>query len=380
MAQPPKQHQRGPGLQIGHIFGIPIYLHPSWVIIFALITLMLGLQFAKEHPSWSPAEHWALGIATSLLFFGSVIFHEVSHSVVALHYKLPVKSITLFVFGGLSAIEKEPPTPGEEFTMAIAGPVSSFFLAGVFYVIWRYAHASDFVSAVAYWLFEINLILAIFNLVPGFPLDGGRVLRGIVWGITKDYRKATRIASASGRFIAYLMIFVGIWQILVGNWVGGLWLAFIGWFLLEAAKESYVQVALRDTLAGVRTGDVMLRDIPTVTRDTSIEEYIHQVLRTGRRAHIVVGGDHPTGLITLQSARHVLREEWATTSVQAVMVPIEKVQAAAPDEPVLQVLQRMQTSDINQMPVISDGHIQGMIGRDTILQVLQTRLHAEQHA
>ncbi|MGH7635937.1 MAG: CBS domain-containing protein, partial [Gemmatimonadaceae bacterium] len=132
--------------------------------------------------------------------------------------------------------------------------------------------------------------------------------------------------------------------------------------------------------AGVRTGDVMLRDIPTVTRDTSIEEYIHQVLRTGRRAHIVVGGDHPTGLITLQSARHVLREEWATTSVQAVMVPIEKVQAAAPDEPVLQVLQRMQTSDINQMPVISDGHSQGMIGRDTILQVLQTRLHAEQHA
>ncbi|MGH9738856.1 MAG: site-2 protease family protein [Candidatus Acidiferrales bacterium] len=380
MAQPQPQHQRGPGLQIGHIFGIPIYVHSGWLIIFALITLMLGLQFTAQHPHWSPAERWALGIATSLLFFASVIFHEVSHSVVALHYKLPVKSITLFVFGGLSAIEKEPPTPLQEFNMAIAGPLSSLFLAGVFFVIWRYAHAPEFVAAMAYWLFAINLLLAIFNLVPGFPLDGGRVLRGIVWGITKDYRKASRIASTSGRFFAYLMIFVGIWQALEGRWVDGLWLAFIGWFLLEAAKESYVQVALRDTLAGVRTGDVMLRDVPTVARNMSIDEYIHQVLRTGRRAHIVIGGDHPSGLITLQSARHVAREEWPNTSVQAVMVPIEKVQTAVPDEPVLEVLQRMQTADINQMPVISDGHIQGMIGRDTILQVLQTRLHAEQHS
>jgi Zn-dependent protease/predicted transcriptional regulator len=377
MPQPPQQ--RNPGLQIGHIFGIPIYLHPSWLIIFALITVMLGVQFTAQHPHWPPAERWALGIVTSLLFFASVIFHEVSHSVVALHYKLPVKSITLFVFGGLSAIEKEPPSAGQEFKMAIAGPLSSFFLAGVFFVIWRYGHFGEFVGSMSYWLFEINLILAIFNLVPGFPLDGGRVLRGIVWGITKDYRKASKVASTSGRIFAYLMILVGIWQALEGNWVGGLWLAFIGWFLLEAAKESYVQVALRDSLEGLRTDDVMAREIPTVTRDMSVEEYIHQVLRTGRRSHIVVGGDRPSGVVSLESARHVPREDWASTSVQAVMVPMDKVQAAKPDEPVLQVLQRMQASDVGQMPVVSDGHIVGMIGRDTILQVLQTRLHAEQH-
>jgi Zn-dependent protease/predicted transcriptional regulator len=376
----PQQQQRAPGLQIGHIFGIPIYLHPSWLIIFALITVMLGVQFTAQHPHWPPAERWTLGIVTSLLFFASVIFHEVSHSVVALHYKLPVKSITLFVFGGLSAIEKEPPSPGQEFKMAFAGPLSSLFLAGVFFVIYRYAHFGEFVGTMSYWLFEINLILGIFNLVPGFPLDGGRVLRGIVWGITKNYRKASKIASASGRFFAYLMILVGIWQALEGNWFGGLWLAFIGWFLLEAAKESYVQVALRDSLEGVRTDDVMAREIPTVTRDTSIDEYIHQVLRTGRRTHIVIGGDRPSGIVSLQSARHVPREEWATTSVQAVMVPIDQVHAAKPDEPVLQVLQRMQASDVGQMPVVSDGHIVGMIGRDSILQVLQTHLHAEHHA
>lgn len=375
----PQPQQRAPGLQIGHIFGIPIYLHPSWLIIFALITVMLGMQFTAQHPHWSPTERWALGIVTSLLFFVSVIFHEVSHSVVALHYKLPVKSITLFVFGGLSAIEKEPPSAGQEFKMAFAGPLSSFFLAGVFFVIWRYGHFGEFVGSMSYWLFEINLILAIFNLVPGFPLDGGRVLRGIVWGITKDYRKASKVASTSGRFFAYLMILYGIWLALKGNWFGGLWLAFIGWFLLEAAKESYVQVALRDSLEGVRTDDVMVREIPTVTRDTSVDEYIHQVLRTGRRWHIVIGGDQPSGLVSLQSAKHLPREEWANTSVQAVMVPMDKVQAAKPDEPVLQVLQRMQASDVGQMPVVSDGHIVGMIGRDTILQILQTRLHAEQH-
>lgn len=263
--------------------------------------------------------------------------------------------------------------------MAFAGPLSSFFLAAVFFVIWRYGHFGEFVGSMSYWLFEINLILALFNLVPGFPLDGGRVLRGIIWGITKDYRKASRVASASGRFFAYLMILYGIWLALKGNWFGGLWLAFIGWFLLEAAKDSYVQVALRDSLEGVRTNDVMAREIPTVTRDTSVEEYIHQVMRTGRRSHIVIGGDSPSGLISLQSARHVPREEWANTSVQAVMVPMDKVQAATPDEPVLQVLQRMQASDVGQMPVVSDGHIVGMIGRDTILQILQTRLHAEQH-
>lgn len=380
MPLPQTPVQKGPGLRIGHIFGIPIYLHPSWLIIFALITVTIGFQFTAEHPKWSATEHWALGIATSLLFFASVLFHELCHSVVALHYKLPVKSITLFVFGGLSAIEREPSKAGQEFKMAIAGPLSSLVLAGGFWAIVRWGHPGEAVGAMCTWLAVINLLLGLFNLIPGFPLDGGRVLRGIVWGITGDFKKASRIASGSGRFFAYVMILFGVWMALKGNWFGGLWLAFIGWFLLEAAKESYVQVALKDSLAGVRTDDVMNRDIPTVTRDMSIDEYIHQVLRTGRRAHIVVGGERPSGLISLQSARHVSRDEWANTSVQAVMVPFDKVQAAAPDEPVLQVLQRMQTSDINQMPVVSDGHIIGMIGRDTILQVLQTRLHAEQHA
>ena len=366
------------GIRIGSIFGIPIYLHTSWFIIFALITISLRTQFTAEHPHWTGEQRWILGVVTSLLFFASVVFHELSHSIVARHYKIPVRSITLFVFGGLSHIERDPDSGLQEFNIAIAGPLSSLFLAGCFWLVQHYLHSNEMVRAVAGWLAWINFLLAIFNLVPGFPLDGGRVLRGIAWGITGSFTRASQLASTSGRVFAYLMIFIGIWQALNGAWVNGLWLAFIGWFLLEAAKESFAQVALKSTLTGVRAEDVMTPEIPTVQRNISLEDYVHEVLRTGRRSHIVTGAGTPVGLVTLHSARSIPRDEWNNTSIQAVMVPIDRVHSAEPNEPVLQVLERMQKEDINQMPVLSDGHIIGMIGRDTILRVLQTRLQAGQ--
>jgi len=364
------------GIRLGRILGIPIYVHTSWFLIFLLITLSLRTQFTSMHPGWSAVQHWTLGIVTSVLFFASVIFHELSHSVVALKYRIPVQSITLFVFGGLSRIEHDAPNAKQEFNIAIAGPLSSLFLAGCFWLIWRFVHGSEMVTAAAGWLAWTNAILAVFNLVPGFPLDGGRVLRGIAWGITGNFMRATQIASNAGRLFAYFLIAVGVWQALGGNWVGGLWMAFIGWFLLEAARESFAQVAIKDTLAGVRAEDIMIRDIPTVTRDMSVDEYVHEVLRTGRRCHIVTGAGEPVGLVTLQSASRVPRQEWHTTSVQAIMVPMARVQTTAPEDPAVKILERMQSADINQMPVVSENHIVGMIGRDAILRVLQTRLQA----
>lgn len=374
-AEPPvATPARESGIPLGRIFGIPIYLHTSWFIIFLLITLSLATQFTSQHPNWTRGQHWLLGIITSALFFGSLLFHEVSHSLVAKHYKIPVQSITLFVFGGLSRISRDPSNAKQEFTVAIAGPLASLFLAGCFGLIWRYLAAGEMVHAAAGWLAEINLLLALFNLVPGFPLDGGRVLRGLVWGITGNFTRATHIASNAGKFFAYLMIGVGIWQALNGNWLGGLWMAFIGWFLLSAAQESYAQVAVRNMLTGVRAQDIMTTDVPTVPRDISIEEYVQDVLRTGRRCHVVLAGDKPVGLITLAAARSVPRDEWASHSVQAVMLPVDKIHWATPQEPALGVLQRMQNQDINQMPVIAEDHIVGMISRDTILRVLQTRM------
>jgi Zn-dependent protease/CBS domain-containing protein len=368
------------GFRIGRIFGIPIYLHASWIIIFLLITFTLGRQFTAQHQTWSPAQHWALGIITSILFFASVVFHELSHSVVAKHYRIPVASIKLFVLGGLARITREPDNAKQEFNIAIAGPLSSMFLAGCFWLVARYFHGNDMVQAAATWLWEINLALAVFNLVPGFPLDGGRILRGIAWGLTGNFTRATKIASTVGKIFAYLMIMLGAGQALTGNWVGGIWTAFIGWFLLSAAQESLMQVAMRHTLTDIRAADIMTRDIPTVARDMSVEEYVHEVLRTGRRCHIVTGAGRPVGLVTLHAARTLPREEWANTSIQAVMMPVDRIHSASPTEPALTILQRMQREDINQMPVISDEHIVGMIDRDTILRMLQTRLQVGQAA
>jgi Zn-dependent protease/predicted transcriptional regulator len=364
----------GSGIRIGRIFGISIYLHSSWFIIFALITYSLRTQFTAQHPSWTPGQHWALGIITSLLFFGSVVFHELSHSVVAQHYKIPVASITLFVFGGLARIGREPSSAKQEFNIAIAGPISSFLLSGAFYLVAHDSGNFEMIGATCDWLAKINFVLAAFNLVPGFPLDGGRVFRAIAWGITRDFSKATRIASQSGQLFAYFMIFGGIFTALRGNWFGGLWWVFIGWFLLSAAQESYAQVAIRNTLTGLRASDIMSQDVPTVPRDLSLENYVHEVLRTGRRCHIVTGNGNPVGLVTLHAVRDVPRDEWSNTSIQAAMRPIDKIKWASPSEPVLGVLERMQADDINQMPVLDDGHIVGMIARDSILRVLQTRL------
>jgi predicted transcriptional regulator len=193
-------------------------------------------------------------------------------------------------------------------------------------------------------------------------------------GITKDFTRATRIASDSGKLFAYVLIFVGIWQALNGNWVGGLWIAFIGWFLLNAAQESYTQVAIRNTLTGVRAEDIMTRDVPTIPRNVTLGEYVHEVLRTGRRCHVVTDGGSPVGLVTLHGVRSLPRDEWDNTSIQAVMLPLDRIHSALPDETALGVLDRMQNEDINQMPVLSEGHIGGMIARDTILRFLQTRL------
>lgn len=370
-----------PGFRLGRILGIPVYLHSSWFLVFALITFSLSAQFAAEHPGWSPQQRWALGIVTSLLFFASVLFHELGHSVVALRYRVPVVSITLFVFGGLARIGREPESAKQEFNIGIAGPLASFVLAGGFYLIAIFFRSIEMLQATAMWLAVINALLGGFNLVPGFPLDGGRIFRAIVWGITHDFERATKLAARSGQFFAFLMIFSGIWQALSSsNRIGGLWWVFIGWFLLSAAQESYAQVAIRNTLRGLRAADIMTPDVPSVPRDISLEDYVQEVLRTGRRCHVITGNGALVGLITLHAVQKFPREEWSNTSVQAAMLPRDRIHWAAPEEPVLAVLERMQSEDINQMPVMGDGSLVGLITRDSILRVIQTRLQVHHFA
>jgi Zn-dependent protease/predicted transcriptional regulator len=367
-----------PGLLIGRILGIPIYLNASWVFVFALITYTLKMQFAQDNPKWNPTQDWTIGILTSLLFFSSVLFHELSHSVVAQHYKIRVVSITLFIFGGVARIERDPSKAVQEFNIAIAGPLASGLLAGIFYGLLQASPSSPMLAAPATWLYRTNAWLAILNLLPGFPLDGGRIFRAIIWGATKNFSRATRIAGASGKLIAYAMILVGAYGAFNGYVTNGLWLAFIGWFLLNAAQESVAQIAIRETLSGLHAADVMSHEVPTVPREISLEEYGHEVLRTGRRCHLVVTQERLIGMMNVHTLNSVPREEWANTSVQAVMIPREKVLWATPDEPLLGLLERLLTADVNQMPVVGGAEsdaaqIIGMVTRDSILRVMRTR-------
>lgn len=369
------------GIRIGRILGIPIYIDLSWIIIFGLITYLISTQFAISNPQWTMPQLWTLGATTSVLFFCSVLFHELAHSVVAQRYKIRVLSITLFLFGGLARIGREPSKAIQEFNIAIAGPLASAFLGGAFYASLLIFPDNKMVGAAAKYLCETNLALAVFNMLPGFPLDGGRIFRAIVWGTTKDFVRATRIAGASGKLIAYGMIVLGLWLAFgvsgSSRWEG-IWLAVIGWFLLNAAQASVAQVTIRETLNGLCASDVMSHEVPAIPANLSLDDYSNEVLRTGRRVHIVTMDQRLVGMMNVAALNTVPREDWNMNSVQAVMVPRERILWAAPDEPLPTLLDRLVAADVNQMPVVShseDGlaNIVGMVTRDAILRVIQTR-------
>jgi Zn-dependent protease/predicted transcriptional regulator len=369
---------RSEGIQIGKIYGIPILLHPSWFFIFGLIALSFVSKFEALNVSIPATRLWGLGIATSVLFFGSLVFHEMAHSVIAKHYKIPVISITLFIFGGVARIGRDPSRAIEEFNIAVAGPISSLLLAGGFGIVALAAGTNLILQALAGSLAWINLSLALFNLLPGFPLDGGRIFRAIVWGATKDYSRATRIAARSGQIVAYGLIAVGAISAFYGyksngDMINGMWLAFIGWFLLTTARQSRAQADARGALEGLRVSDIMTAELPTVGREISLEDYAREILRTGRRAHLVVAHDQLVGLMTAEAMHSVPQQDWDVTSVQAVMLPKDKLLWAAPEESALSLLDRMRNVGMQQMPVIAGGSVVGIVTRDSILQVLQAR-------
>jgi len=366
-----------PGFRIGKAFGIPIYVDASWLFVFALITFSVATQFTQLHPQWTAMQHWTLGVLTSILFFASVILHELGHSVVAQHYKIRVVSITLFIFGGVARIARDPSKAIQEFNIAIAGPIVSGLLAAGFYSLTLLFPTREMLGALADWLGQTNLMLALFNLLPGFPLDGGRIFRAIVWGATKNFVKATRIAGGSGKLVAYGMMLIGVWSIFHSQRIGGVWLIAIGFFLLTAAQESVAQVAVREALTGLSAADVMSHEVPAVGSHISLEEYGAEVLRTGRRCHLVLSDDRLVGMMNVHMLNAVPRGEWTHNSVQAAMLPREKILWTTPEEPLLHLLERLLSADINQMPVVSnstDGtHIVGMVTRDSILRVMRTR-------
>jgi Zn-dependent protease len=377
------------GIRVARILGIPIFIDFSWILVFGLITFTISGNFAAQHPAWTNAQTWTLGLLTTLLFFSSVVFHELAHSVVAQGYKIRVLSITLFIFGGLARISREPTKAIQEFNIAVAGPLSSGFLSVFFYSLTFLVPGNQMIATSATFLGQTNLMLAAFNLLPGFPLDGGRIFRAMVWGATKDFVRATQVAGASGKMIASAMIVAGIGSIAserlagllatigLGRWDGA-WFVLIGWYLLNAAQASLTQVTIRGALAGLSATDVMSHEVPTIPANMNLVEYSNEVLRTGRRMHIVTMDDRLVGLMNVAALNKVSRDEWDMNSVQAVMVPRDKIIWASPEEPLQRLLERLLAADVNQMPVVSHGedgsaHIVGIVTRDAILRVIQTR-------
>jgi len=372
----------GQSVRLATIRGIQVGVHYSWFLIFFLITFSLTTRFASEHPHWTTVEHYAVAIATSLLFFASILLHELAHSFVALAKGIPVRAITLFVFGGVAQIGREPDRPLTEFQIAIAGPIASALLAVGF---WFVSHLAgdqfEHVAALGGWLASINLMLAVFNLVPGFPLDGGRVLRAVLWHVTGSFAKATRIAARSGQIIGYGLIVGGIWTGLVtGNWFSGLWLAFIGWFLRNAAQESVLQMSVRSALSGLVAEDIMARDCPTVSGQLSLAELVQEhILKTGRRCFLVSQNGRLEGLVTLHQVKAIPQERWNDSVVAEAMTPIDRLHAVAPETPITEVLRVMEQHDVNQVPVTQDGRLLGMITRDHLLRVLSANLEMGAH-
>jgi Zn-dependent protease len=361
--------------RIGRIFGIEIKIDSSWLVIFALFSWFLaGSYFPASHPKWSFALRWGLGFLTSLLVFASVLVHELTHSLVAIKQGEEVKSIMLFILGGVAQISEEPKEPLKEFSMAVVGPLSSFFLAIIFLLVSLLtAGVSEPVKACAFFLFRTNLVLGAFNLLPGFPMDGGRVFRSIVWKVTGDLKKATRIASLVGDGIAYLMIFTGIFMFLRGDF-GGLWWVLIGWFLHNAAARGYSQVLIKSALAGLKARDLMNTEFESVPAGLPVQSLVDDyILKKKERVFLVTVGEDLKGIVCLEDVKTLPREDWPLSPVSGIMTPKDKLQSVSLDADGVQILASLASRDVHQVPVMDGDKVAGVICRSDILRVLQLK-------
>ena len=354
--------------------GIPIGLDYSWFLIFVLLTWTMAVgYYPAEFKNWPIAQYWIVGAMTAVMLFVSVLLHELGHSVVAISYKVPVRSITLFIFGGVSQIGAEPPTAAAGFWISIAGPAVSFALAALFSLMQPFFAGVAPLLGLSKYLAYINVALGLFNLVPGFPLDGGGVFRAIVWSVTHNMRRATLIAANVGRFIAYLFIFFGVWQMFGGNFINGMWIAFIGWFLESAAVAQVRQQTLERVLAGHKVSEAMRRDYAAVSSDTTLEHLVNDhILGAGRRSLVVKRGDKAVGLLTLHHFKEIPRSNWPIMTAAQAMVSAEQMKWVRPDAELWTALEEMDRDGVNQLPVMADGQIQGMLSREDVITYLGT--------
>lgn len=363
-------------ISLGKIFGIPLRLHYTWFIIFVLVTTSLVLYFPI--PGSYP-QRIIFGILTSALFFASIVTHELAHSILAIRSGIPVREITLFVFGGVSHITKEATHPKAELLIAIVGPLASLAMAGVFYGLhFLLAQAQQPLAAgLMLWLAAINVVLALFNLIPGFPLDGGRIFRAIVWRRTHNYRRATHIAALVGRGIAFLFIIGGIAIVFAVPhlWFSGLWLIFIGWFLHDAAKATYQQTLLGRASSNITARHITDYGCPLVAPELKLEKLVREyILPTGRSCFPVAKEAVLEGIVTLPDIKRVPQTRWEVTLVREIITPANKLKIVYPDQDILSVLHNMDAEKVTHLPVVEKGKVIGMVNREDLTRFLRVRV------
>jgi Zn-dependent protease/CBS domain-containing protein len=371
-------------IHLGKIAGISIDINWSWLIILVLLTVSLATGwFPQIYHRWSAGAYWSAGLIAATLLFVSVLVHELAHSLVARSRGIPVKSITLFIFGGVSNIESEPTSAATDFLIAIVGPLTSLVIGVIaFFLGAALLPVSAFLAAILSYLGVTNLLLGIFNLIPGFPLDGGRVLRSIIWGITGSMRTATRWASWIGETVAVIFILFGIFQLFftVGGFLNGIWFAFIGWFLWQAARTANTQVMLQSLLKGATVADVMDRTPLTVPGEMTLRQFVdNYVFVHGVRSAMVVENGQLRGLITLADLRQVPQDRWEQEQVTQAMVPVQRLHAVTPGQSLNDVLPLMTQNNINQLPVVENGQVVGVVTRDRLMRYLEVRRELGTH-
>lgn len=389
----------GKGFSLGEIFDIQIKIDWSWLLIFILITWNLAFVFGQFHSDWGITIRWSMAFVASLLFFASVLAHELAHSLMAQAQGVKVRSITLFLFGGVSNIQRHPPSPKAEFLITVVGPATSLGLGVLLTLLSGTGIESQAVAGsgsaailgqlspmatLLVWLGSINIVLALFNMIPGFPLDGGRVLRSILWAVLDDLRRATRWASWVGQAIAWILIAMGISMVfgikvpfLGTGLVGGIWLAFIGWFLNMASVQSYQQIVVHDILEGVPVREMMRPEPPTVTPACSISELVNtHIMRTDDHAFPVMQDSQLAGMITLEDVRQVPRAEWDTTMVGQSMTRMNDLTLVKANEDAADTLMKLTRRDVRQLPVMENGKLAGLLRRRDIIKWLQLQSEA----
>ena len=362
-------------IRLGRIFGIGIGLHYSWFLIAFLIVASLASQFHVTNPEWGEVTIFALALATGVLFFVSLLVHELCHSLFAKSHGLPVREITLFALGGVSQIEKNPTSAGTEFWMAFVGPLASAVIGVLCLVAGRVAASPTGAAyAMLSWLGYINLGLAAFNMIPGYPLDGGRILRAALWWKSGDAERSTRQAARVGQVVGVLFIALGILRFFMGAGFGGLWIAFIGWFLLQAAGESVAEAGLTRVLEGATVADAMTHDCPTVDGNLNVQNFVdQQLLRTGDRCFMVMDNDGLAGLVTSHEVKTIDRARWPYATVFDIMRPIDEIRTVQPETPLKAALEIMSRENLNQLPVVKDHRMEGVVNRARVIGFLHNR-------